>query len=224
MDEQYQAYGRPTKVLDEQGEQEASRGSMRHEAGAVRRRQAELLVAAGEGDRDAFTAFYQQTSYRVFGMAMRMMGNRATAEDIAQEVYLQVWSIAERYDEHLASPLGWLMMLTHRRIVDRIRVEHAAIGRESVYGRLQAGCEHDEVLESVEQSFEVREVQQCLDKLTILQRESIVLAYYGGLTYPQVAARLGAPVATVKGRIREGLKHLAAGMAENDLQWAAIGP
>jgi len=222
MYEQYSADGRPAKVLDEQGATGSSRGSVRWEVGVVRRRLAELLVAVGEGDRDAFTAFYRQTSYRVFGMALRMIGNRSTAEDIAQEVYLQVWSFAGRYDEGLASPVGWLMMLTHRRIVDRIRVEHAAVGRESVYGRLHAGRDHDEVLETVEQSFEKREVLHCLDKLTVLQRESIVLAYYGGLTYPQVAARLGAPLATVKGRIREGLKRLAAGLAENDLQYAAL--
>lgn len=213
MYEEYAAPGRASKVQDEQ--------YARWEAGGMRRRQADLLAAVGEGDRDAFTAFYRQTSYRVFGMAQQMTGNRATAEDIVQEVYLQVWSIAGRYDEHLASPLGWLMMLTHRRIVDRIRVERAALGRESVYGRMHAGRDHDEVLESVEQSFEEREVLRCLKKLTVLQRESIVLAYYGGLTYSQVAARLGAPVPTVKGRIRDGLKRLAASMSENDLHWVA---
>jgi RNA polymerase sigma-70 factor, ECF subfamily len=106
------------------------------------------------------------------------------------------------------------MMLTHRRIVDRIRVEQATAGRESAYGRLQAGRDHDEVLGSVEE----REVLHGLGTLPPLQRESIVLAYYGGLTYSQGAARLGTPLPTVKGRFREGLERLAAGPAEAERQ------
>ncbi len=178
----------------------------------VRHRLADLLGAVGQGDRDAFTMVYRQTSHRVFGLAVRMMRNRATAEEITQEVYIQVWSHARRYDEQLCTPMGWLMMLTHRRVIDRIRSEQAAAGRESIYGQLHMGRDHDSVFEAVEQHFEEQAVLRCLNTLTPLQRDTIVLAYYGGLTYPQVAERLGTPVATVKSRIRDGLKRLAIGL------------
>ena len=108
------------------------------------------------------------------------------------------------------------MMLTHRRVVDRIRVERAALGRESTYGRLHSSREHDVVFEAVGQTMDEQAVRRGLHGLTTLQRESIVLAYYGGLTYSQVAERLGAPLATVKARIREGLKRLASDLTPSE--------
>ncbi|WP_227984396.1 sigma-70 family RNA polymerase sigma factor [Nocardia spumae] len=178
----------------------------------VQHRLAELLVAVSNGDRDAFTAFYRMTDQRVFGLALWMTRNAAMAEEVAQEVYLQVWSLAGRYNPGMSTPIGWVLMLTHRRVVDRIRSEQAASGRESVYGAVHRGRDHDVVFETVEQRHDERAVQRCLTLLTPLQRECIVLAYYGGLTYPQVAARLGAPVPTVKSRVREGFKRMAGAL------------
>ncbi|MFI1913859.1 ECF RNA polymerase sigma factor SigK [Nocardia sp. NPDC020380] len=174
------------------------------------RRLSALLAAVGAGDRDAFTELYRLTNHRVFGLAVRMLGNRASAEEVTQETYLQAWSLAGRYDERMSSPMGWLMMLTHRRAVDRIRSEHSSAGRESVYGHLHLGRDHDVVAETAEQHFEERAVVDCLGTLTELQRETIALAYYGGLTYGEVAEKLGTPLPTVKTRIRDGLKRLAA--------------
>lgn len=192
-----------------------SRGHERdHE---LARRLAALVAAVGAGDRAAFTQLYRLTSHRVFGLALRMSRNRATAEEVTQEVYLQAWSLASRYDERMSSPMGWLMMLTHRRTVDRIRVESAAAGRDLAYGQLHLGRDHDVVAETVEQRFEERAVVHCLGTLTPLQRETIELAYYGGRTYTEVAEHLGTPVPTVKTRIRDGLKRLAACLTGGDL-------
>ncbi|WP_187683064.1 sigma-70 family RNA polymerase sigma factor [Nocardia wallacei] len=182
--------------------------------GEARRSLEDLLAAAGDGDRDAFAMFYRQTGHRVRGLALSMLRNSATAEEIAQEVYLQVWSLAGRYDPRRSSPMGWLMMLTHRRVVDRVRVDRAAAGRESVFGQRHSGRAHDTVFEAVDQRLDEQAVRHCLCTLTALQRESIVLAYYGGLTYLQVSERLQTPLATVKARIREGLRRLAAGLAD----------
>ncbi|MEV5648641.1 sigma-70 family RNA polymerase sigma factor [Nocardia sp. NPDC052254] len=178
----------------------------------VQSRLAELLVAVSNGDRDAFTAFYRMTDQRVFGLALWMTRNAAMAEEVSQEVYIQVWSLAGRYDRGMSTPMGWVLMLTHRRVVDRIRSEQAASGRESVYGGLHSGRDHDVVFETVEQRHDERAVQRCLELLTPLQRECIVLAYYGGLTYPQVAERLGTPVSTVKSRVREGFKRMTGAL------------
>ncbi|MEV0249507.1 sigma-70 family RNA polymerase sigma factor [Nocardia sp. NPDC050712] len=181
------------------------------------RRLVTVLVAVGEGDRAAFTDLYRLTSHRVYGLALRMLGNRATAEEITQEVYLQVWMLADRYDKTQSSPMGWLLMLTHRRTVDRIRGERSAASRENTYSRLHLGRDYDVVVEGVEQSIEEAAVLRCLDTLTVLQRDTIALAYYGGHTYSEVAARLGTPVSTVKTRIRDGLKRLATCLTGGDL-------
>ncbi|MEV0761623.1 ECF RNA polymerase sigma factor SigK [Nocardia sp. NPDC050435] len=173
------------------------------------RRLAELVAAVGTGDRAAFTELYEATSHRVFGLALRVLGNRASAEEVTQEVYLQTWMLADRYDAKLASPMGWLMMLTHRRAVDRIRSDRSAADRDIAFGHLHVGQDRDVVLEEVEQNQEERAVLACLETLTPLQRETIALAYYGGRTYSEVADHLGTPVPTVKSRIRDGLKRLS---------------
>ncbi|WP_067888234.1 sigma-70 family RNA polymerase sigma factor [Nocardia vaccinii] len=190
-------------------------GAARAEQDTDRRHLVELLHAVSGGDRVAFTALYRQTSHRVFGYALWLLRNRALAEETAQEVYLQVWLLAGRYDERLSSPLNWLEMLTHRRAVDRIRAESAAIGRDAHFGRLNRPRDHDVVCEAVEQTLDERAVVRGLRELTPLQRETIVLAYYGGLTYPEVAERLGKPVGTVKSRIRDGLRNLAVCLADD---------
>ncbi|MFR9750349.1 ECF RNA polymerase sigma factor SigK [Nocardia sp. 004] len=167
-----------------------------------------LLVATGAGDRVAFTEFYRLTSSRVFGLTVRILRSYAAAEEVTQEVYLQVWSMADRYDATLASPVGWIMMLAHRRAVDRVRAESSAANRDLVYAYEQLGRDHDIVAESVTQRIEEQQVVRCLRTLTPTQREAIALAYYSGRTYREVADQLSVPLPTIKTRIRDGLKRL----------------
>ncbi|MEU7138662.1 ECF RNA polymerase sigma factor SigK [Nocardia sp. NPDC046473] len=180
----------------------------RHRYALARRRLAILLAATGTGDRAAFTEFYRLTSSRVFGLAVRILRSHATAEEVTQEVYLQVWSTADHYDAALSSPVGWLMMLAHRRAVDRVRAEAAAAVRDLTYAHSHGCRDHDVVAESVTQRMEEREVFGCLDALSATQREAIDLAYYTGRTYREVADHLSVPLPTVKTRIRDGLKRL----------------
>ncbi|MDO3648182.1 ECF RNA polymerase sigma factor SigK [Nocardia mangyaensis] len=192
---------------------------MRHEAGAacpadagaesaMQDRLVELLGAVADGDRSAFTEFYRATSRRVFGLALRVLRNPSVAEEVAQEVYLQVWTLAADYDRGRASPIGWLMMLTHRRSVDRVRAEQSAGERDIVFGHAHLGRDHDSVAEAVDQRLDEESVLDCLDTMTVLQREAVALAYYGGRTYVEVADSLRIPLPTVKSRIRDGLKRL----------------
>lgn len=174
----------------------------------VARRLAELLHAVAGGDREAFTRFYRSTHDRVFGLALRILRRPASAEEVAQEVYLYVWNNAVQYDVRLASPIGWLMMLTHRRSIDRARVDSASLTRDLAYGQRQLGRDHDIVAETVGQRADERAVVDCLSTLTDTQRETVALAYYGGRTYAEVAEHLGIPLNTVKTRIRDGLKRL----------------
>ncbi|MEV6278042.1 ECF RNA polymerase sigma factor SigK [Nocardia sp. NPDC051832] len=168
----------------------------------------QLLAAVAAGDRDAFTQLYRRTQSRVFGLALRIVRQYAAAEEVTQEVYLQVWKAAGQYDERLASPLGWIMMLTHRRSIDLVRVEARSSARESAYGFRNLGREHDTVAETVAQRLEEQAIADSLRTLTAVQRETLTLAYYGGYTYPEVAEFLGIPLPTVKSRIRNGLRRL----------------
>ncbi|KAB7760790.1 MULTISPECIES: ECF RNA polymerase sigma factor SigK [Mycobacteriaceae] len=170
---------------------------------------AALLTAIADGDRTAFTEFYDLTSPRVFGLAYRVVRDRTLAEDVVQEVFLQVWSSAARqYDPALASPIGWLMTLTHRRSIDRVRSEQSAADRNHAYGASNLGREHDTVADEVGQRLDEQEVTDCLDGLTTVQREAIGLAYYSGHTYREVAEHLDVTLPTIKARIRDGLIRL----------------
>ncbi|MFI5714833.1 ECF RNA polymerase sigma factor SigK [Nocardia sp. NPDC051750] len=195
----------------EAGDNEAAACPVRsegHDDRATQLRLADLLHAAGNGDRESFTRFYRETSPRVFGLARRVLRSPAAAEETTQEVFLQVWSAAARYDPARSSAIGWLMMITHRRAVDRVRAEESAAGRDVVYGHRNLGRDHDIVAETVDQRFDEQAVRECLEVLTATQRETIALAYYGGRTYREVADHLDSPLPTIKSRIRDGLKRL----------------
>ncbi|GAB2719936.1 ECF RNA polymerase sigma factor SigK [Nocardia thraciensis] len=167
-----------------------------------------LLAATGNGDRHAFTEFYRATNPRVFGLALRILRNRPAAEETTQEVYLQVWSKAEHFDPGLSTPIGWLMMITHRRAVDRVRTEQTSFVRDVAYGHSHLGRDHDVVVETVGQRLEEQAVLRCLESLSGIQRETVALAYYSGRTYREVAEHLAVPLPTIKSRMRDALKRL----------------
>jgi RNA polymerase sigma-70 factor (ECF subfamily) len=169
---------------------------------------ANLLGRIARGDRDAFAEFYQFTSRRVFGMARRVLIDPELSEDTTQEVFIQVWQNAAKFNPDSGSPLAWLMTISHRRAVDKVRSSQSATDREARYGASSQDIDHDSVSDEVGSKLEAEAVVRCLDTLTDTQRESVRLAYYGGLTYREVAERLHAAVPTIKSRIRDGLIRL----------------
>lgn len=168
----------------------------------------ELLRQVAEQDVEAFAEFYDRTRARVFGLVTRVLRDPGYSEETTQDIYLQVWRNAAGYDPSAGSPLSWLMTLAHRRAVDRVRSEQAASARESRYGAASVEPPADEVSDSVILSDERRQVADCLGSLTDVQRECIQLAYYDGLTYVQVSERLSANLATIKSRMRDGIRGL----------------
>ncbi|WP_084436139.1 ECF RNA polymerase sigma factor SigK [Aldersonia kunmingensis] len=169
----------------------------------------ELLPARiATGDKAAFAELYDQTSTRVHGLVVRVVRDVGYAEEVTQEVYLQAWRGAAKYDAERGSVLSWLMTLAHRRAVDRVRSEQAAIDRNSRYGRSNVVAAFDTVAEEVDRRSDQRAVLNCLGSLTEVQREAVALAYYGGRSYPEVATQLGVALPTVKSRIRDGLTRL----------------
>lgn len=167
-----------------------------------------LLRRVAQEDVDAFATFYDRTRARVFGLVTRVLRDPGYSEETTQDIYLQVWRTADKYDPVAGSPLAWLLTLAHRRAVDRVRSEQAAGQRESRYGVANIEPPSDQVAESVILSDERRQVADCLDSLTDAQRECIQLAYYDGLTYVQVSERLSANVATIKSRMRDAIRGL----------------
>lgn len=167
-----------------------------------------LLRRVGQRDREAFAAFYDATRSRVYGIVLRVLRDRGYSEETTQEIYLQVWRSAGGYDPAAGSALAWLLTLAHRRAVDRVRTEQAATQRDSRYGAATVERAADQVSDAVLAGEERRRVQACLAGLTDVQRESLELAYYQGLTYVQVAERLSTNLATIKSRMRDGLRGL----------------
>lgn len=167
-----------------------------------------LLRRVAQRDVEAFAAFYDNTRARVFGLVTRVLRDPGYSEETTQDVYLQVWHNAGNYDPAAGSPISWLMTLAHRRAVDRVRSEQAASQRESRYGAANVDPPADRVAEAVIQLDEQRQVTECLGSLTDAQRECIQLAYYEGLTYPQVSDRLSANLATIKSRMRDAIRGL----------------
>jgi RNA polymerase sigma-70 factor (ECF subfamily) len=167
---------------------------------------AALLGQVARGDEGAFRAVYDQASGPVLGIVRRILRDPAQSEEVMQEVLLEVWRTAARFDPESGSANAWIMTLAHRRAIDRVRSEHSAARRELRAATLTV--DYDEVAEAVEINLDHERVRRCLASLTDLQREAVTLAYYGGYTYREVAELLGVAVGTVKTRMRDGLIRL----------------
>jgi RNA polymerase sigma-70 factor, ECF subfamily len=167
-----------------------------------------LLRRVARHDADAFTAFYDHTSSRVYGLVTRVLRDAGYSEETTQEIYVEVWRTADAYDPAKGSALSWLMTMAHRRAIDRVRSEQAAGQRESRYGAATVDRAFDLVADSAIAADERRRVRECLDGLTDIQRQCIDLAYYGGLTYAEVSQRLAANLSTIKSRMRDALRGL----------------
>nr|WP_268245668.1 sigma-70 family RNA polymerase sigma factor [Streptomyces ruber] len=167
-----------------------------------------LLIRVAEGDQRAFEELYALVSDPVFGLVRRIVRDRAQSEEVTQEVLLELWRTAPRFDPRRGSALSWVLTVAHRRAVDRVRSARAAGMREQREGRRAHHPAYDQVTEEVEAGLEREWVRRCLDRLTHLQRQSVTLAYYDGYTYREVAERLSLPLGTVKSRMRDGLTRL----------------
>ena len=166
-----------------------------------------LLALVARGDQNAFAAVYDRSAAQVFGLVRRVIRDPAQSEEVTQEVMLEVWRSASRFDPHRGSAMAWLLTLAHRRAVDRIRSGQAAAERE-VRAAAATGPGYDMVAEEVETRLDAQRVRRCLESLTDLQRDSLTLAFYGGYTYREVAGLLGVATGTVKTRMRDGLIRL----------------
>jgi RNA polymerase sigma-70 factor (ECF subfamily) len=166
------------------------------------------LRRAARGDEQAFAQLYDAASARVYGLALRVVRDPAQAEEVVQEAFLEVWRTAARFDPAKGSALSWMLTLTHRKAVDRVRSAEASTRRDATYEQQNRSVDHDTTAEAVQASLEARRVRNAMGTLTEVQREAVSLAYFGGYTHTEVATMLDLPVGTAKTRIRDGLIRL----------------
>jgi RNA polymerase sigma-70 factor (ECF subfamily) len=173
-----------------------------------------LIARSAAGDQDAFAAFYDETSRVVFGVALRVLGDRAEAEEATADVFMQVWRTASRFDASRGSPIAWLLMLTRSRAIDRLRVRRLA--RQAEQPLEFATGAADETSDPGKDSWLAQQgmfVRGALAQIPLEQRMVLELAYFQGLTHLEIAERLTIPVGTAKTRIRLGMLKLREALA-----------
>jgi len=168
----------------------------------------DLLQRVAAGDQVAFGELYDQTAPRVLGLIKRLLKDHAQSEEVAQEVFLEIWQTASRFDTTRGSAASWMLTMAHRRAVDRVRASQSGRDRDLKIGVRDLSPEYDSVTESVEIRIEHERVERALGRLTELQRQAVKLAYYGGYSHSEVATMLGVPIGTVKTRLRDGMIRL----------------
>ncbi|MCR2784034.1 MULTISPECIES: ECF RNA polymerase sigma factor SigK [unclassified Microbacterium] len=182
------------------------------EDGVTRDRAADLLVRVAAGDKAAFARLYDLLVPRVFGLIVRVLVDRAQSEEVLQEVFLEVWQSAARFAPNKGQGRAWVLTIAHRRAVDRVRASQSSSDRDVRAGLRDIDVAHDGVAEQVELKLEGEKVAGALSTLPDPQREAIVLAYYGGYSQSEISTLVGAPLGTIKTRMRDGLSRLRTAM------------
>ena len=181
-------------------------------ADAERERDVRLLarVAARDaGAERAFAALFDRHSPTVLGLLERMLGAGSEAEEVLQDVFLQVWRQAARYHPQLKAPRGWMLMLARSRALDRLRSSAARERREDrLHRESYRGAAAPVAGDRLEAAQRRRRLAAALLRLPAEQRQAVELAFFDGLTHREIAARLGAPLGTVKSRVLLGLRKL----------------
>lgn len=167
----------------------------------------QLLQGCSLGDEAAFAKLYDATSTRLFGLVLRVVQDRAQAEEVTQDAYLDIWRNSSRFDPGRGSALSWLMTIGHRKAVDRVRSAEAARRRDTAYQARQT-APFDQTVEQAHSNLDTQRIHRALEALTEIQRSALELAYFGGYTHREVASMLKLPLGTAKTRIRDGLIRL----------------
>lgn len=168
----------------------------------------DLLGLVAQGDQRAFAELYDRAAPRVFGLVKRLLRDHAQSEEVTQEIFLEIWQSAPKYDHSKGSAVAWMLTMAHRRAVDRVRASQASRDRDVRIGIRDHVSEYDTVAENVEIQIESERVKVAMNRLTELQRQAVTLAYFGGYSHSEVSTMLRVPIGTVKTRLRDGMIRL----------------
>jgi RNA polymerase sigma-70 factor (ECF subfamily) len=175
---------------------------------AARANAGALLERVAQGDQAAFSDLYDILSPRVLGLIIRVLKDHSQSEEVTQEVFLEVWQTAARFDSAKGGAATWILTMAHRRAIDRVRSSQSSRDRDTKIGIRDYAPDYDNVAETVEVRVEHERVSKALARLTELQRQAVTLAYYGGYSHSEVASILSVPIGTVKTRLRDGMIRL----------------
>ncbi|MBX9472565.1 ECF RNA polymerase sigma factor SigK [Microcella sp.] len=167
-----------------------------------------LLLRVAQGDQRAFSELYDVIAPRMLGLVRHVLKDHAQSEEVVQEVLLEVWQTAPRFDPNKGKAVTWMLTMAHRRAIDRVRSAQSSRDRDTRIGIRDLDREFDSVAESVEIRIEHDRVEKALSRLSELQRQAVELAYYGGYSHSEVSEMLGVPMGTVKTRLRDGMMRL----------------
>ncbi len=167
-----------------------------------------LLALVARGDEGAFEQLYDLVAPAVHGICLQVVRDPAQAEEVCQEVLVEAWRTAARFDPVRGSARAWIVTMARRRAIDRVRSSQASADRDAAAGARGVERDVDVVSEAVEVRLEQQQVRRCLGGLTDLQREAVTLAFYRGHTHREVSDLLQVPLGTVKTRLRDGLIRL----------------
>ena len=165
----------------------------------------DLLVLTAEGNQEAFALFYDRTASRVYGLVKRVLIDPAQSEEVTQDVYLEAWQNASRFDPTKGKALSWLLTMAHRRAIDRVRASQSSRNRDLAVGVRDFEETRDDVEETVEITLEHQRITKAILTLTANQQQALELTYFQGLTNTEAALKAGVPVGTMKTRIRDAL-------------------
>jgi RNA polymerase sigma-70 factor (ECF subfamily) len=179
--------------------------------------QAQLLQRVAAGDRQAFGDFYDQTSVPLFSLAVRILGDASEAEEVLQDAFVQIWEKAGAFEPTLGAAFHWALSITRHRAIDRLRSRQR---RARLVDELQQEAEADPPQTNGPDpgalgADEAAGVRAAIRRLPGDQAEAIEMAFFGGLTHPEIAQALQQPLGTIKARIRRGLLKLRDSLQAN---------
>jgi RNA polymerase sigma factor (sigma-70 family) len=180
------------------------------DADATRSQLAAALVRVAGGDRAALRLVYQDTSAKLFGVCLRILKDRAEAEDVLQEVFVTVWRKAASFDPGRASPITWMVAIARNRAIDRLRASAVSRRMEPIESADAVSDPAPAAVERVEMAQQHQRLSRCLAELEARHASAIRAAFLDGTTYEELAARMSVPLGTMKSWIRRGLLKLRA--------------
>lgn len=190
---------------------------MRLRKGSPEREDRQLLLRVTQGDLRAFEAIYDRYAAAAFGLAVRICGDRALAEDVVQEAFLSIWRRPGSYSPARGTVAAYILGILHHKAVDAVRHEQAVRRRVRIVAERGQEPPADEPVEETWLSVRRDKVRGAVNRLSQAQREAMELAYYEGLTYSEVAEKLGIPLGTAKTRLRDGIIRLRTLLSDSGL-------